>query len=79
MPGIEHQFLDGRRKFQEGGGCFLKIAVINGKLLFTGQPDIITWCRKEYGMSCDVADWKQCGSRCKRSGDWKDACVSFEK
>ena len=28
-----HHFLPGRRRFQEGDECFLKIAVINGKLL----------------------------------------------
>ena len=44
----QHQFLDGRRRFEERPECFLKIAVINGKLLFTGDPGIISWCRKEY-------------------------------
>ena len=43
-----YQFLPGRRRFQEGSECFLKIAVINGKALFTGSPGIITWCRNEY-------------------------------
>ena len=50
-----HQFLDGRRRFQEGKECFLKIAVVNGKLLFTGQPEIIAWCKNAYGSS--GAEW----------------------
>lgn len=37
-----------RRKFNEAGECFLKIAAINGKLLFTGREDIITYCTKKY-------------------------------
>jgi len=46
-----HLFLEERRRFQEGEDCFLKIAVINGKLLFTGNPYIISWCRMEYAQS----------------------------
>ena len=44
----EYSFSEGRRVFQERSDCFLKIAVINGKLLFTGNKDIIVWCRKKY-------------------------------
>ena len=40
--------LEGRRRFQAGDDCMLKIAVVNGKLLFTGAPDIIDRCRAEY-------------------------------
>ena len=36
-----HRFLDGRRRFQEGKECFLKVAVVNGKLLFSGCPPIL--------------------------------------
>lgn len=43
-----HQFLQDRRKFQEGKECFLKIAVINGKLLFSGRKDILDWCQERY-------------------------------
>ena len=39
---------EGRRRFQEGAVCGLKIAVINGKLLFTGSEEIIAECRKRY-------------------------------
>ena len=28
--------------------CILKIAVVNGKLLFTGQEDVISRCRELY-------------------------------
>jgi len=44
----EHAFLEGRRTFREGSECYLKLAVVNGKALFTGRRDIIEWCRKEY-------------------------------
>ena len=39
-----HKFLESRRRFQEDTECFLKIAVINGKILFSGNPEIIDWC-----------------------------------
>ena len=38
-----------RRRFEENAECLLKVAVINGKLLFTGREDIIEDCRKTYG------------------------------
>lgn len=37
-----------RRKFGERGECFLKIAAVNGKLLFTGREDVIAKCREKY-------------------------------
>ena len=37
-----------RRQYQEITPCILKIAVVNGKLLFTGQEDVITRCRELY-------------------------------
>ena len=39
---------EGRRRFQEGAVCGLKIAVVNGKLLFTGSEEIVAECRKRY-------------------------------
>lgn len=39
---------EGRRRFQEKEACGLKIAVVNGKLLFTGSEEIIAECRKRY-------------------------------
>ncbi len=47
----KHSFLNGRRKFQENSNCFLKLALINGKLLFSGEKDIIAWCGNEYADS----------------------------
>ena len=47
----EHAFLEGRRTWQEGPECFLKLAVFNSKLLFTGRKDIIEWCRNEFAES----------------------------
>lgn len=37
-----------RRKYLEVRPCLLKIAVVNGKLLFTGREDIIARCRELY-------------------------------
>ena len=46
---------DGRRRFREGEECYLKIAAVNGKLLFTGDTGIVAWCRERWGMS--GAEW----------------------
>ena len=43
--------MEGRRKWQNQKDCYLKIAVINGKLLFSGRPDIIDWCEEQYADS----------------------------
>ncbi len=37
-----------RRQYMEITPCLLKIAVVNGKLLFTGREDIIARCRERY-------------------------------
>lgn len=37
-----------RRQYQEIVPCILKIAVANGKLLFTGRADVIARCRELY-------------------------------
>lgn len=37
-----------RRQYMEIVPCLLKIAVVNGKLLFTGREDIIARCRELY-------------------------------
>ena len=51
----EYRRMDGRRRFQEGTDCFLKIAAVNGKLLFTGQREIAERCRARFGSAC--APW----------------------
>ncbi|MBO2516968.1 MAG: N-acetyltransferase [Clostridiales bacterium] len=38
----------GRRIFKEGEN-FLKAAAVNGKLLFSGRPQIIEWAKERYG------------------------------
>ena len=40
--------LEGRRRFREQEELFLKIAAVNGKLLFTGREDILACCRERY-------------------------------
>lgn len=37
-----------RRQYMEIRPCILKIAVVNGKLLFTGRADVIDRCRELY-------------------------------
>jgi hypothetical protein len=44
----EHTFLAGRRRFKEKEEVFLKVAVVNGKVLFSGKPEILSWCKNEY-------------------------------
>lgn len=44
----EYRPLEFRRRYHEKEECFLKIAAVNGKVLFTGQQDIISWCRENY-------------------------------
>ncbi len=43
-----HSFLPGRRCWQEGNECYLKIAAFGGKLLFAGREDIVDLCRRQY-------------------------------
>ena len=43
-----YQKLNGRRKFHEQEECFLKIAAIRGKLLFTGRQEMIHWCKEQF-------------------------------
>ena len=43
-----HRILEGRRRFQEQGNCILKIAAIDGKLLFTGADPVLSWCEEQY-------------------------------
>ena len=50
-----HYFAEGRRRFREDKDCYLKLAVIGGKLLFTGDEEIIPWCRETYAGS--NAEW----------------------
>lgn len=40
-----------RRKYLEVRPCILKIAVVNGKLLFTGREDVIARCRELYAVA----------------------------
>lgn len=44
-----------RRIFESAENCFLKIAAFNGKILATGEEEIISWCRKEFAV--ESGDW----------------------
>ena len=46
-----HRLLDGRRRFNETGESYLKIAVINGKALFAGNERIIAKMREKYATT----------------------------
>ncbi len=50
-----YEKLPGRRCFQEHHACFLKLAIVGGKLLFAGQEEILDWCRARY--AADSAAW----------------------
>ncbi|MBR2582100.1 MAG: GNAT family N-acetyltransferase [Oscillospiraceae bacterium] len=43
--------LEGRRRFQEQADCALRIAAVNGKLLFTGREELVALCRELYAGS----------------------------
>ena len=43
-----YQPLEGRRRFNEEKGCFLKVVSLKNKLLFTGAPEILEWCETQY-------------------------------
>ena len=44
----EHRFIKGRRRYHEKEDCYLKLVLVNGKILFTGRKDIVEWCRENY-------------------------------
>jgi hypothetical protein len=44
----EHSFIEGRRRYHEKEDCYLKLVLVNGKILFTGRKDIVEWCREKY-------------------------------
>lgn len=46
---------EGRRRFQEASVCGLKIAVVNGKLLFTGSEEIVAECKSRYANT--TGEW----------------------
>ena len=43
--------LNGRRLYKNDDNVFLKIAVVGGKILFSGRPAIIDWCRERYSKT----------------------------
>ena len=45
----EFSFLEGRRRFREEKDCFLKVTIVNGKILASGNISIIEWLEKEFG------------------------------
>ncbi|MBO4901367.1 MAG: GNAT family N-acetyltransferase [Lachnospiraceae bacterium] len=47
--------LPGRRRFRTSDDCGLKVAAVNGKLLFTGTEEIMACCRERYATTS--GDW----------------------
>ena len=43
-----HAYLDDRRKYRENKECILKIADVNGKLLFAGHDPVLAWCEEQF-------------------------------
>lgn len=50
-----HRPLEGRRRYKEDLPCVLKIAAVNGKLLFCGSAEALSLCRQRFGG--DGAAW----------------------
>lgn len=44
----EYVPLEGRRRFEEEDHCFLKILAFRNKLFFTGEPEIVGWCKDRF-------------------------------
>lgn len=69
----EYHELEGRRRFEEQDTCALKVAVVNGKLLFTGKKEIVKACREKYethsgAWFMDVANFRTLDSILKPYG-----------
>ncbi len=47
----EYRKMDGRRKFDESEDCILKAIVVNGKLVFSGEKQIMDACRKKFATT----------------------------
>ena len=47
----EYRKLDGRRKFDESENCILKVIVVNGKLVFSGEKQIMDACREKFAAT----------------------------
>lgn len=47
--------LPGRRQFRTTDDCALKVAAVNGKLLFTGKKEVVDQCRERYATI--IGDW----------------------
>lgn len=46
-----YQKLNGRRRFDESEDCALKVIVVNGKLVFTGEKRFVDACREKFENS----------------------------
>ena len=42
---------EGRRVYDNDDDTLLKAAVVGGKILFSGKPAIIDWCREKYSKT----------------------------
>ena len=51
-----------RRQYQEIVPCMLKIAVVTGKLLFTGREDVIARCRSCTATPVLHGSWRRAAS-----------------
>lgn len=69
----EYRQIEGQRRFKGQEKCPLKIAVINGKLLFTGRREIVEECRKRYENASgkwfmDIENFRELDSILSRYG-----------
>lgn len=47
----EYCRLDGRRRFDESEDCILKAIVVNGKLVFSGEKQMMDLCRDKFAIT----------------------------
>lgn len=47
----EYRKLDGRRRFDESENCILKAIVVSGKLVFSGEKQMMDACREKFAAS----------------------------
>lgn len=69
----EYKKLDGRRQFDEADDCILKVIVVNGKLVFTGEKQIIDVCRERFSdrsgnWFMDVSNFRELDDILKEEG-----------
>lgn len=69
----EYKLLEGRRQFEEADDCILKAVVINGKIVFTGEKQVVDKCRQKFyhnsgSWFMDAANFREIDNLLKEEG-----------